>query len=75
MFCICTQNQPESRRVKPYFSAYAPHPSYPLAPEPERRKLITESRAEVTEDIRHFQPLAGHGLAVRRVTGPAWLAR
>ena len=28
--------------------------------------LITESRAEVTEDIRHFQPLAGHGLAVRR---------
>ena len=31
--------------------------------------LITESRAEVTEDIRHFQPLAGHGLAGRRVTG------
>ncbi len=29
--------------------------------------LITESRAEVTEDIRHFQPLAGHGL--RRQAG------
>ena len=35
--------------------------------------LITERRAEVAEHIRHFQPLAGHGIAasggygVRRV--------
>ena len=35
--------------------------------------LITESRAEAAEHIRHFQPLAGHGIAasggygVRRV--------
>ena len=26
-----------------------------------RAMLITESRAEVAEHIRHFQPLAGHG--------------
>ena len=25
-----------------------------------RAMLVTESRAEVTEHIRHFQPLAGH---------------
>jgi hypothetical protein len=25
-----------------------------------RAVLVTESRAEVTEHIRHFQPLAGH---------------
>jgi hypothetical protein len=33
--------------------------------------LITESRAEVAEHIRHFQPLAGHRPAVRRARGPA----
>jgi hypothetical protein len=27
-----------------------------------RAMLITESRAEVAEYIRHFQPLAGHGI-------------
>jgi hypothetical protein len=27
----------------------------------QRAMLITKSRAEVAEDIRHFQPLAGHG--------------
>jgi hypothetical protein len=26
-----------------------------------RAMLITESRAEVAEHIRHFQPLTGHG--------------
>ena len=26
-----------------------------------RAMLITERRAEVAEQIRHFQPLAGHG--------------
>ena len=26
-----------------------------------RAMLVTESRAEVAEHIRHFQPLAGHG--------------
>jgi hypothetical protein len=30
--------------------------------------LITESRAEVAEYIRHFQPLAWHGRAVRRAS-------
>ena len=41
-----------------------------------RAMLITESRAEVAEHIRHFQPLAGHGTrAVRRARGPARLAR
>jgi hypothetical protein len=33
--------------------------------------LITKSRAEVAEHLRHFQPLAGHGRAVRRVRGRA----
>ena len=28
-----------------------------------RAMLVTESRAEVAEHIRHFQPLAGHGTA------------
>ena len=41
-----------------------------------RAMLVTKSRAEVAEHIRHFQPLAGHGTrAVRRARGPARLAR
>ena len=41
-----------------------------------RAVLVTKSRAEVAEHIRHFQPLAGHGTrAVRRARGPARLAR
>src|SRR5215469_2829545 len=40
-----------------------------------RAVLIAESRAEVAEYIRHFQPLAGHGRAVRRASGRApWLS-
>ena len=36
---------------------------------------VTESRAEVAEHVRHFQPLAGHGTrAVRRARGPARVA-
>jgi hypothetical protein len=33
-----------------------------------RTVLITESRAEVAEYIRHFQPLAWHGRAVRQAS-------
>src|SRR5271168_2670513 len=41
-----------------------------------RAVLIAESRAEVAEDVRHLQPLAWHGSAVRRAAGPApWLSR
>ncbi len=36
-----------------------------------RAMLITESRAEVAEHIRHLQPPVGHGPAVRRERGPA----
>src|SRR5208283_48547 len=36
-----------------------------------RAVLITESRTEVAEYIRHFQPLAGHGPAVRWARDPA----
>ena len=40
-----------------------------------RTMLVTESRPEVAEHVRHFQPLAGHGTsAVRRARGPARLA-
>src|ERR1700688_3884727 len=35
-----------------------------------RAMAIAESRAEVAEHIRHFQPLAGHGPDVRRERGP-----
>ena len=33
----------------------------PLRGRQRRAMLITESRAEVAEHIRHFQPLTGHG--------------
>ena len=39
-----------------------------------RTMLITESRAEVAEHIRHFQPLACHEFRLRRVSGPERLA-
>jgi hypothetical protein len=44
----------------------------PLRGGQRRAMPITESRTEVAEYIRHFQPLAGHGRAVRRARGPAW---
>ena len=40
-----------------------------------RPVLLTKSRAEVAEHVRHFQPLADHETQVRRVPGPARLAR
>ena len=43
-----------------------------------RAMLITESRAEVAEHVRHFQPLAGHGpsrqAGTRSGTLVSWLA-
>jgi hypothetical protein len=33
----------------------------PSRPGQRRAVLSTESRAEAAEDIRHFQPVAGHG--------------
>ena len=36
--------------------------------------LVTKSRAEVAEHIRHFQPLACHEFRLRRVSGPERLA-
>src|SRR5580692_13015002 len=43
----------------------------PLRRRQRRAVLLTESRAEAAEHIRHFQPLAGHVRAVRRARGPA----
>ena len=51
-------------------------PTWRAAARRQRRAmLITESRAEAAEHIRHFQPLASHKPAVRRARGPARLAR
>ena len=47
----------------------------PLRRRQRRPVLLTKSRAEAAEHVRHFQPLAGHETQVRRVSGPARLAR
>src|SRR5215472_5588031 len=41
-----------------------------------RSVLLPRSRPEAAEHVRHFEPLARHGQAVRRVSGwPLWLSR